>query len=92
MARQKEEAVLIDPDLYLKRMSNFKDKHAAWYIFRAVYLGIYLFILGMLFMVQSIEQYPIAFTFGTAMVLLSVMVILYGFVNALHNRLMKKYA
>ncbi len=92
MAKQKEEAVLIDPDLYMKRMLSFKDKHAAWYIFRAIYVAIYLFMVGMLFMVQSIEQYPMAFTFGTAMVLLSVMIILYGFVNALHNRLMKKYA
>ena len=92
MAKQREQAVLIDPDLYMKRMLHYKERHAAWYIFKAVYWAIYIFIVGFLLMVQSIAQYPVAFSVGTAMIILSVMLILFGFVNALHNKLMKKYA
>lgn len=92
MPRQKEKAVLIDPDLYMKRMLHYKEKHAGWYVFKAAYWAIYIFVVGLLFMVQSIANYPIGFTFGTALVLLAVMVVIYGLVNALHNSLMKKYA
>ena len=92
MPKEKEKAVLIDPDLYMKRMLHYQEKHAAWHIFKAVYWAIYVFTVGLLFMVQSIAYYPTAFTFGTALVLLSVMIVIYGLVNALHNKLMKKYA
>jgi hypothetical protein len=92
MPKEKEKAVLIDPDLYMKRMLHYQERHAAWYIFKAIYWAIYLFVVGLLFMVQSIEYYPVAFTFGTALVVLAVMVAIYGMVNALHNKLMKKYA
>lgn len=88
----KEKAVLIDPDLYMKRMLHYREKHAGWYIFKAVYWAIYVFIVGLFFMVQSVQGYPVAFTFGSALVLLAVMMVVYGFVNALHNKLMKKYA
>ncbi len=92
MPKQREQAVLIDPDLYMKRMLHYKERHAGWYIFQSIYWAMYLFITGIIFMMQSSQYYPIAFTAGSALVLLAVMVVLYGFVNALHNKLMKKYA
>ena len=92
MPKEKEKAILIDPDLYIKRMASYQERHAGWYIFKAAYWAIYIFVVGLLFMVQSLASYPISFTLGTALVILAIMVLLYGLVNSLHNKLMKKYA
>ena len=89
--KESEKAVLIDPELYMKRMLSYKEKHAGWYIFKAAYWAIYAFVVGLLFMVEGIGGFPVSFTFGTALVIFAIMMIIYGLVNALHNKLMKKY-
>jgi hypothetical protein len=91
MPKEREKAILIDPDLYMRRMLHYREKHAGWSIFKAIYWAIYIFVVGMLFMIQSISYYPVEFTIGSALILLSVMMMIFGLVNALHNKLMKKY-
>ena len=92
MPSGKERAVLIDPDLYMKRMLHYRERHAGWHIFAAVYWAIFIFVTGLIFMTQAVAGYPAAFSLGTSLLLLSVMVVIFGLVNALHRKLMKKYA
>lgn len=81
----------VDPEPYMRRMLHYRERHSGWYIFRSAYWGVYLFLIGILFMVQSTESFPVGFTFGISMVILAVMLVIYGFATALHNKLMKKY-
>ncbi len=91
MPKSNKTVVTVDPDLYMKRMLEYKERHSAWFIFRAVYWAIYVFVVGLLFMIESAQFYPLGFTFGSSLVIFAVMLVIYGFATALHNKFMKKY-
>ncbi len=75
-----------------KRHLHYLEKHSGWHIFRGVFWGIYLFIIGLLLatVVPGTLTYP-AF-FGWSLIILSFFVVIYGFTTSMHHRLMKKYA
>ena len=85
--------VTIDPTLQMQRRLNYREKESGWEVYRAVYWGIYVFILGVLLLTAYPRSIPSAAGFmGWALVLLAMFVIVYGFVLSLHLKLMKKHA
>lgn len=75
----------------MKRMLHYRERHSGWYIFRSVYWAVYVFVIGYLFIAESVQNLPVGFMAGSALVILSVAIVLYGFASALHLKLMKKY-
>jgi uncharacterized membrane protein YjfL (UPF0719 family) len=75
------------------RMLGYQARHAGWIIFRSVYWALYLLLLGMLLLFYSIQNISISLQvfFGWAFSILAIMIIIYGAVEVLHHKLMKKY-
>lgn len=76
------------------RMLNYRVKHAGWIIFRAGYWAIYLLLLGLILLYYSARgvEVSLQFFFGLALSILSIMLILFGFAEIFHHKLMRKYA
>ncbi len=91
MAEKKKDVVIVDPQLWMERQLHYNERHAGWRIFRSVYWSIYLLIVGFfLLSYSSLGLSPQVF-FGMDLILLAVMVIVFGLVQALHHKLMKRY-
>ncbi len=75
----------------MKRMLHYHEKHGGWHIFNSVYWGIYLFFVGAILVLQGALHYTLTITAGVSFIVLSLMVIIYGFVRALHGKFIKKY-
>ncbi len=88
---ERKTVVLVDPDLYMKRMLHYNERHSVWYIFRSIYVAIYLFIVGALLISQTTLHYGYDVLAGISLVVLALMVVVYGFVVSLHNKLMVRY-
>ena len=84
--------IAIDPTMQMQKQASSREKQSGWEVYRAVYWGIYVFVLGVLLL----TTFPTAASFmsflGWAMVLLALFVMIYGFVLSLHLKLMKKHA
>ena len=88
--------MVIDPTLEYERRLKYMEKHAVWEIFKTIYWGIYIFVIGLMLLVfykasptATINVYSF---FGWALVLFAIFYILFGFSASLHLRLMRKYA
>jgi hypothetical protein len=89
---EKRNVIVIDPDLQYKRLLHFRERHSGWEIFRSIYWGIYVFILGIMLMTLVPVKVTVPQFFGWALALFAIFVIVYGFSISLHYKLMKKYA
>ncbi len=94
--RKNRQVMVIDPTLQYERMLHYKEKHAVWEIFKVVFWGIYIFIIGLILLIfyrnsPGTALSPEAF-FGWALTLFAIFFIVYGFSISLHLKLMKKYA
>ncbi len=89
---EKRNVIVIDPELSYKRHLHYQEKHSGWQIFRGIYWGIYLFIIGIL--LATLVPATLGYTafLGWVLILLAFFVIIYGFTSSLHLKLMKKYA
>ncbi len=89
---ERRSIISIDPELSYRRKLHYMEKHSGWQIFRAIYWGIYIFIIGILLaaLVPGTMPYPVYF--GWLLILFSLFLIVYGFASALHLKLMKRYA
>ncbi|MCL4379152.1 MAG: hypothetical protein M1160_02895 [Candidatus Marsarchaeota archaeon] len=89
---ERRSTITIDPELAYRRRLHYQEKHSGWHIFRGIYWGIYIFILGA--MLAALVPATMSYTrfFGWALILLAFFVIIYGFTSSLHLKLMKKYA
>ncbi|MGC8479349.1 MAG: hypothetical protein ACP5M9_01630 [Candidatus Micrarchaeia archaeon] len=76
---------------HMKRMLHYKERHSGWHIFQSVYWGIFLFVFGIILILQPTLGYTVEFAAGLVLIILSLMVVIYGFVIALHLKLLKKY-
>ena len=76
------------------RMLDYQMRHAGWIIFRSIYWSIYLLFLGTTLLYYSTRNLNISLqTFGGfALSLLAIMLIVYGFTETLHHKLMKTYS
>ena len=79
-------------ELAYKRHLHYQERHSGWHIFRALYAGIYLFIIGVILATLVPGTLSYTFYFGWALILLALFVVVYGFTTSMHLKLMKKYA
>lgn len=89
---EKKTVVMIDPELQFRRMLHYREKHSGWEIFRALYWGIYVFMLGIILITLVPTKLSVAHFFGWVLTLFAIFLIVYGFSASLHYKLMKKYA
>ncbi len=88
MAEKKNATVItIDPSLEYERMLHYREKHSGWEIFRALFWGIYLFVVGVM-VLSGISGNTL---YGLAITTFAVFLIIYGFTISLHLKLIKKY-
>ncbi|MCL4365231.1 MAG: hypothetical protein M1569_02235 [Candidatus Marsarchaeota archaeon] len=89
---QKErDVVVVDPQMIMDRMLHYKERHHAWYVFRSLYWSIYLIVVGLLLVYYVQLGLTLNLFFGTAFLIFAVMLILYGLMEALHHKFMRKY-
>ncbi|MCL5430381.1 MAG: hypothetical protein M1504_02805 [Candidatus Marsarchaeota archaeon] len=92
----KRQVMVIDPTLQYERRLKYQEKHAVWEIFKMVYWGIYIFLVGFILLIfdRSASPTPLDLYsfFGWIISLFALFYILYGFSTSLHLRLMRKYA
>ncbi len=76
------------------RYLEYKARHSGWITFRSIYWAIYLLLIGAYLIYFGDTNMPVSWTFffGTALVLLSIMIILYGAAESLHHKLMRTYS
>jgi hypothetical protein len=92
MPKSKDEnVVVIDPRMIHERMLNYRERHHGWNLFQTTYWAIYIIVLSILLIsYSSINLTPTLFL-GVAGMVLAFMLIIYGMVNSLHLKFMKKY-
>ena len=91
-----KQIMVIDPTLQYERRLKYMERHASWEIFRMVFWGIYIFIIGLI-LLMFYKQAPTStisiYAFGGwVLTLFAIFYILYGFSISLHLKLMRKYA
>ena len=74
-----------------KRKLEYKEKHAGWEIFRYLYWGIYVFVIGCMLVIAGYTMPNLIVFTGWAVILLAVFLVVYGFVTSLHHRLMRRH-
>jgi hypothetical protein len=89
---ERKVTIAIDPTMQIEKHAIFREKQSGWEVYRAVYWGIYVFILGVLLLTAFPAATDFMSFFGWSLVLLALFVIVYGFVLSLHLKLMKKHA
>ncbi len=89
MAERKKNVISIDPTMQYERMLHYKEKHSGWVIYKAIFWGVYIFILGALLLADT--ALTGAAFFGWAFVLFAIFFIINGFASSLHLKLMKKH-
>ncbi|MCL4373875.1 MAG: hypothetical protein M1360_03275 [Candidatus Marsarchaeota archaeon] len=86
---EKKNVVVIDPSIQYTRMLHYREKHSGWEIFKSIYWGIYILLLGLFVLSSSIT---VASFLGFALITFALFFIVYGFSVSLHLKLMKRYA
>ena len=91
------QVMVIDPTLQYERKLRYMEKHAGWEIFRMVFWGVYIFIIGLILLIfyrsaAPTTQISVYAFFGWALTLFAIFYILYGFSISLHLKLMRRYA
>lgn len=86
----KKSVVIVDPDLWMKRTLHYQEKHGAWAIFATIYWSIYLLLLSLLLVYYTSIGFSVSSFLGTILFILAIMIIIFGFVESLHYKLMKK--
>jgi hypothetical protein len=92
MAERRTTIITIDPELSYKRKLHYQEKHSGWNIFRGIFWGMYLFIIGIILATLVPATMSVPQFLGWAMILSAFFVIIFGFASALHLKLMKRYA
>jgi hypothetical protein len=88
----RRDIISIDPEMWFTRKLHYDEKHSAWHIFKSLFWAVYIFIAGVMLYDSVPTAQGIMRFFGSAVVVLSIFLILYGFSKSLHLKLMKKYA
>lgn len=92
MPREKERTIVtIDPSLQYARSLHYRERHSAWEIYKAVYWGLYVFVIGLLLMTTSQSSFVLVNFVGVALVLFALFFVVYGFSISMHLKLIKKY-
>lgn len=89
--RKSRNSISIDPDRIMGRYLHYRERQSGFTIFRSLFWSIYLVIIGVLLELYSSISFTVTTFLGTSILLLAVMLIISGFVNSLHQKLMKRY-
>ncbi len=81
----------IDSSMDWERHLTYREKEAGWTVFRFLFWGIYVFVLGCMLIIAGFTAPNLMIFGGWALVLLAVFLVVYGFVSSLHYRLMRKH-
>jgi hypothetical protein len=91
-----KQIMVIDPTLQYERRLKYLEKHGGWEVFKMIFWGSYIFIIGMILLIfyktsptQTISLYAF---FGWSLIIFAMFYIVYGFALSLHYKLMRKYA
>ncbi len=88
--------MVIDPTMQYERRLRYMEKHAVWEIFKVVFWGIYVFIMGVILLIFNLAQpspnINVYAYFGYGLTIFAIFYILWGFAISLHLRLMRRYA
>jgi hypothetical protein len=74
----------------MQRMLRYQEKHAGWAIFRTIYWSIFLLMLSVLLVSYQTFGFTLQTFLGITLFVFSLMLIVFGFTQALHYRLMRK--
>jgi hypothetical protein len=88
---KKRDVVTVDPDIWMDRMLYYNEKHSGWVIFKSVYWAMYLLLVGGFLIFYTSANIPPQTIAGISVVILAIMIIIYGFAQALHYKFMKRY-
>lgn len=84
--------VTIDPSRQFERKLRYLEKHSGWHIFKSIYWGAYIFIMGLILLTLVPGTVSYSGFFGWALVLFALFYVLHGFAVSSHLKLMKKHA
>ena len=83
--------VRVDNSIDWERRLEYRERHAGWEVFRYLYWGIYIFVIGCMLIIGGFEQVNLMLFAGWATILLAIFLVIYGFVVSLHHRLMRRH-
>lgn len=84
--------VTIDPTMQYARSLHYREKHGGWEVYKSIYWGIYVFVLGLLLVTSVPSIISLTSFVGWALILFAFFYILHGFTFSLHLKLAKRYA
>jgi hypothetical protein len=88
---KEKNSVSLDPELYYRRMYHYREKSSGWEIFKALYWAIYIFAVGVFFLIAP-QSLGMTVFIGFALVLLAMFYAIFGLVVSLHFKLMKRHS
>ena len=91
MQAKEKNVVTVDPQLIVERMLHYRERHQGWHIFKSVYWGVYILVVGIFLVYYNQLGFTVNLFFGSSLILFAVMLILFGLTEALHHKLMKRY-
>jgi hypothetical protein len=89
--REKRETIVVDPELWMRRRLHYQEKNSGWHIFKNVYWAVYALFLGIFLMYYPVLNLSLPFFAGISLIVFAIMAVVFGFAEALHNKLMHKY-
>ncbi len=81
----------IDSSMDWERRLSYKEKEAGWIVFRYLFWALYVFVVGCMLVVTGLTAARLTFIAGWAAIILAVFMVVYGFTQSLHHRLMRKH-
>ncbi len=91
-----KDVLVIDPSLQYERRLRYMEKHAGWEIFKRIFWGLYVFVVGIILLIfyRTVPGATINLEsfFGWIFVIFAVFYIVFGFSTSLHLKLMRRYA
>lgn len=91
MPGNKKSVVVVDPDMIMKRVLHYRERHHGWHIFKRVYWAAYLIVISFFLLYYYSMNFTLNVFLGASMLLFAIMLIIYGLAEALHHKLMKRY-
>jgi hypothetical protein len=90
-SKERGSLVRIDSSIDWDRKLKYMEKQSGLAVFRSIYWGIYVFMIGFMVLLLNAGLISVTALVGWAVTVLSMFVIIYGFVMSLHFKFAKKH-
>jgi hypothetical protein len=90
-SKERGNVVRIDSSIDWDRKLKYMEKQSGRAVFRSIYWGIYVFMVGFMVLLLNAGLIGVTALVGWAVTVLSIFVIVYGFVISLHLKFAKKH-